>query len=177
MTDRQKQLASEMKRGAPEQIQLERQLTVEAIEGAMAFGYQNMNPPPSDDHWLAPFWKIGRQTAELEAQVATPDVPDHLSQAGKMVAPHPDDLAVDRFASQMKAKLAAKRAAGYGGWDDPKACHVETLARRLVEHIEKGDPVDVANFAMMLHHRGANEHVLPAALTIYANPIKLKEGR
>jgi hypothetical protein len=32
----------------------------------MAFGYQNTNPPPSDDHWLAPYWKIGRKQAEME---------------------------------------------------------------------------------------------------------------
>lgn len=40
------------------------------IDGAMAFGYQNTNPPPSDDHWLTPFWKIGRQQADLEARAA-----------------------------------------------------------------------------------------------------------
>ncbi|WP_321919371.1 hypothetical protein [Paraburkholderia tropica] len=55
-----------------EQIQLERKLTCEAINGAMAFGYQNTNVPPSDDHWLAPFWKIGRQQAELETRAALP---------------------------------------------------------------------------------------------------------
>jgi hypothetical protein len=49
-----------------EQIQLERKLTCDAIDGAIAFGYQNTNQPPSDDHWLAPFWKIGRKQAELE---------------------------------------------------------------------------------------------------------------
>ncbi|MBB5509605.1 hypothetical protein HDG35_005900 [Paraburkholderia sp. JPY681] len=55
-----------------EQIQLERRLTCEAIDGAMAFGYQNTNPPPGDDHWLAPYWKIGRKQAELEASIAAP---------------------------------------------------------------------------------------------------------
>lgn len=49
-----------------EQILLERKLTCEAINGAMAFGYQDTNPPPSDDHWLAPFWKMGRRQAEIE---------------------------------------------------------------------------------------------------------------
>jgi hypothetical protein len=49
-----------------EQIQLERKLTCEAIDGAIAFGYQDTNAPPSDEHWLAPFWKIGRKQAELE---------------------------------------------------------------------------------------------------------------
>ncbi|RAR51651.1 nucleoid-associated protein YgaU [Paraburkholderia unamae] len=53
-----------------EQILLERKLTCEAITGAMAFGYQGTNAPPSDEHWLAPFWKIGRREAELEAKAA-----------------------------------------------------------------------------------------------------------
>lgn len=60
---------AEAKRGTDAQIAFERKLTCEAINGAIAFGYQNTNPPPSDDHWLAPFWKIGRQQAELEARV------------------------------------------------------------------------------------------------------------
>ena len=57
-------------------------------------------------------------------------------------------------------KLAKKRAEGRGGWDDPAQCKVEDLARMLVEHLPKGDPVDVANFCMMLHQRG--ECILPA---------------
>jgi hypothetical protein len=61
---------SEAKRGTDAQILFERELTVSAINGAMAFGHQNTNPPPSDDHWLAPFWKIGRKQAELEAAIA-----------------------------------------------------------------------------------------------------------
>lgn len=56
------------KRSTPEQIQAERKLTCEAIDGAMAFGYQNTNPPPSADHWLAPYWHIGRKQAELESR-------------------------------------------------------------------------------------------------------------
>jgi hypothetical protein len=57
-------------RGTNAQILMERKLTCEQIDGAMAFGYQNTNPPPSDDHWLAPFWKIGRQHGELESRLA-----------------------------------------------------------------------------------------------------------
>jgi len=48
------------------QIQTEREITATSLEGAMAFGYQNTNPPPAEDHWLAPFWDIGRKQAELE---------------------------------------------------------------------------------------------------------------
>ena len=78
---------------------------------------------------------------------------------------HWDDLAVDRFAYVMKAKLAKKRAEGYGGWDhkihmpglDGRGFYYEApnslLSRLLREHVEKGDPVDVANFCMMIHQR------------------------
>lgn len=67
---------------------------------------------------------------------------------------HSDDVAVDRFAAAMKAKLAQKRAEGRGGWDDPEQCPVERLAELLHKHVSTGDPIDVANFAMMLWCRG-----------------------
>lgn len=74
-------------------------------------------------------------------------------------AVHSDDLAVDRFAAIMKAKLAAARKKGRGGWDNPDpdndGCTTEYLADLLREHIRKGDPVDVANFCMFLCLRGA----------------------
>lgn len=73
-----------------------------------------------------------------------------------MVEPlkHTDDEAVDRFAKAMKAKLALARANGRYGWNDPTVCSPQDLSRMLREHVEKGDPVDVANFCMMLHQRG-----------------------
>lgn len=73
---------------------------------------------------------------------------------------HTDDLAVDHFASAMKTKMAESRSKGRGGWDDPQECTVQMLARMLVSHIKKGDPVDVGNFAMMLHERNAGREVL-----------------
>lgn len=79
---------------------------------------------------------------------------------------HPDDEAVDRFAAAMKAKLAAARKKGRGGWDDPNSCSVEFLAKLLVEHLGKGNAgtfEDVANFAMMLHQRGAAPKILADA--------------
>lgn len=72
-----------------------------------------------------------------------------------LISQEPDDLAVDRFAAAMKAKLARKREQGRGGWDDPAQCTVEFLTELLHEHVLKGDPVDVGNFAMMLFNRGA----------------------
>lgn len=69
-------------------------------------------------------------------------------------APHADDIAVDQFAAAMKAKLAKKRAEGRGGWENKGECTAEFLSRLLREHVEKGDPVDVGNLAMMLQQRG-----------------------
>jgi hypothetical protein len=89
---------------------------------------------------------------------------------------HPDDAAVDRFAAAMKAKLAKSRAKGRGGWDDPNVCSVEFLAQLLVEHLGKGNAgtfEDVANFAMMLHQRGADPKVLAEAAEA---PIKKARG-
>lgn len=67
---------------------------------------------------------------------------------------HPDDHAVDRFAAAMKAKLAEKRNEGRGGWEDKTACTAEFLSELLRGHVDKGDPLDVGNLAMMLHQRG-----------------------
>lgn len=72
---------------------------------------------------------------------------------------HPDDVAVDRFADAMKAKLAKKRAEGRGGWENRDECSQEFLSGLLRDHVEKGDPVDVGNLAMMLRQRG--ETILP----------------
>lgn len=80
--------------------------------------------------------------------------PDRAAQTDQpTTGPHPDDLAVDRCAAAMKAKLAKKRAEGRGGWEGP-TCTAALLSQMLREHVEKGDPVDVANLAMMLHQRG-----------------------
>ena len=70
---------------------------------------------------------------------------------------HADDLAVDRFAIAMKAKLAEKRGQGLGGWDDPEQCHIDYLVSILMQQIHERavpDPIDIANIAMMIHERG-----------------------
>lgn len=67
---------------------------------------------------------------------------------------HPDDEAIDHFATAMRAKMRRSREKkGRGGWQAAPSAHLTYL---LVEHLEKGDPVDVANFAMMLHQNGQN---------------------
>jgi len=71
-------------------------------------------------------------------------------------AEHFDDHAVRQFAKMMAAKMAASRAKGRSGWDDPNQCSVEHLQALLHEHVAKGDPVDVANICMMLRHYEAS---------------------
>jgi hypothetical protein len=67
---------------------------------------------------------------------------------------HPDDIAVNVFARVMKSKMAASRNKGRGGWEDKEQCTADWINELLRGHIAKGDPVDVANFCMMLHQRG-----------------------
>lgn len=68
--------------------------------------------------------------------------------------PLTDDLAVDHFANRMKVKLAQKRQEGRDGWQDPNIISNGNLSDMLMELVEKGDPVDVANVAMMIAMRG-----------------------
>ena len=83
-----------------------------------------------------------------------------------MTAPkpaHQDDAAVDALAATMKAKLAKQRAKGYSGWDTPEFTQ-QRLSDMLREHVDKGDPVDVANFCAFLAARGEGiTHAAPAA--------------
>lgn len=63
------------------------------------------------------------------------------------------DALVDKFAAAMKSKL--RRAAtekGRGGWDDP-AWSIDEIKAALLAHVDKGDPVDVANFAAFWWNR------------------------
>lgn len=66
-------------------------------------------------------------------------------------ARHPDDEAVDRFAYAMKQKLALAREKGRSGWQQMNPAELSDMLR---DHVEKGDPRDVANFCMFLWHHG-----------------------
>lgn len=81
------------------------------------------------------------------------DAAAYTTALGPKPVQHSDDIAVDRFAAAMKAKMALKRAEGRRGWEDPQQVGEPQLVNMLVDHIMKGDPVDIANFCMMLHQR------------------------
>lgn len=102
-------------------------------------------------------------------------IPKLYDVLNSIPARHPDDKAVDRFATAMKTKLAAARAKGRGGWDDKASCSGEHLAQLLIEHLTKGNAgtfEDIANFAMMLHQRGEDPQLLRTALVLRDAEIK-----
>lgn len=102
------------------------------------------------------------QISERNAATDLEDAP-HEIEAHRLPV-HSDDRHVDAMADAMKFRLTAKRAQGRGGWDDAVQCTVEYLAAQLVGSLLKGNAVDVANFAMMLHRRAARPGVLADAL-------------
>ena len=67
-----------------------------------------------------------------------------------------DQHCINHFARLMSAKMSVAAAKGRSGWDDRKRVSDNDLRLMLREHVEKGDPVDVANFCMMLYMRGAS---------------------
>lgn len=62
-----------------------------------------------------------------------------------------DDAALDAlsldFIAHLRGKLRAKARAGKSGWDDPGWTREDILSQ-LIQHIDKGDMLDVAAFAM-----------------------------
>jgi hypothetical protein len=116
----------------------------------------------ADDGYAMSFQSIGQYRSALLAAVRNPAPTDVAKVApqpvGALVAKgshHPDDIAVQLFADAMKSKMAKARANGRDGWNNAAICPTERLQTMLLEHIAKGDPVDVANFCMMLWTRGA----------------------
>lgn len=114
----------------------------------------------------------------ISGNVAPASEGEHVETAEQGVNPlplidHHDDVSVDNFVLAMKAniddfalvmkeKMARSRAKGRGGWERDEECTAEKLSALLRAHVTKGDPVDVANFCMMLHQRG--ESIVTAPL-------------
>ena len=73
------------------------------------------------------------------------------------------DACVDDFAWAMKQKLKKKFIEGKDGWDDPN-WPIENVLDQLRAHIDKGDMVDVANFAMFAWNKAANAEITGSAL-------------
>jgi hypothetical protein len=84
--------------------------------------------------------------------ISESEIPQLAASPQPAQQPHPDDIAVDAFAAAMKEKLAAARAKGRAGW---QTCEPWALSEMLRDHVEKGDPRDVANFCMFLWSIGS----------------------
>lgn len=109
-----------------------------------------------DDARMFTLHHLLRQACELLASGDTAATRLKLSDAlavlhGSKPLGHSDEVAVDQFATAMKAKLMLARAKGRHGWE---TCAIEILQESLMYHVAKGDPVDVGNFAMMVWSRG-----------------------
>lgn len=67
-----------------------------------------------------------------------------------------DNETVARFSCALRGKLRDARDKGRKGWQDKALCSQQTLSDMLRDHVDKGDPRDVAAFAMFLWARGEN---------------------
>ncbi|PRH46392.1 hypothetical protein [Burkholderia multivorans] len=132
-------------------------LHLEAIVFAYNEGYskaydgRSFPNPFAESGSQAAAWVLGTRDGN-EARVKSEQPPAQADALAEAREPHSDDVAVDSFATEMKHKLALARAKGRGGWE---TCSPADLSRMLREHVEKGDPRDVANFCMMLWHHGS----------------------
>lgn len=88
---------------------------------------------------------------------------------------HIDDDAVDHFAAAMKEKLAEARAKGRSGWH---GCDPTELSYMLRDHVEKGDPRDVANFCMFLWSLGQSigKTVIPIGALADVHDLGFERG-
>lgn len=126
-------------------------------------------PAPSDEAIIA--WAMEQQTDAIKALRASGFVRVARAVLARWAAgvpsepmclpQHADDIAVEHLASLMKFKLRKQRIKGYGGWDTD--CTQQRLSDLLRKHVEKGDPVDVANFCAFLAARGEGIAATPKA--------------
>ena len=108
--------------------------------------YQRISDLPDVDEALRSFSEdatADNAVCVVRAILAAAPVPQQPEQ-------HSDDLAVDRFATAMKARMAEMRAKGKSGWED---CPVERLDSLLRATTDYTQPVDTGNYAMMLYNR------------------------
>lgn len=95
----------------------------------------------------------------------------------KMLASQADNEAVRNLSYAMMSKLQDSRSKGRSGWNDKTQCSAEHLSQLLRDHVEKGDPVDVANFCAFLSARGEGiaPQTAPAAVAVPIGWVQLSE--
>ena len=82
-----------------------------------------------------------------------------------------ENKAVDYLAKQMKQRLAEKRLQGYGGWTN---CDKSTMLDGLNKSVDKGNPVDVANYCALFLARNDTTNNLDNGLPKLGEFVKLK---
>ena len=129
--------------------------------------------------WVAihPLYDYDRPNSDLLLEASTREGLIAAIDAWPADVDHLDNDAVDAFAVKMKAKMAVSRAKGREGWDDPARCSPDVLKRLLFAHAEKGDPVDVANFCMMLDHYGASTSLGEAEPVAWLHVMQMEHGQ
>lgn len=90
-----------------------------------------------------------------------------LPTVGDATAALVDETGVEDLALAMKEKLGLKREEGRGGWYDNEKCPAERLALMLLDHLPKGDPVDIANFAMFIHNRADAKGIITEVFPVW----------
>jgi hypothetical protein len=83
------------------------------------------------------------EAAYVIQQMQTPNAPENYA----------DQRMVEITKRAMASKLEAARDKGRHGWWNSEQCSIEDLKKMLLEHIEKGDMIDVMNFAGMIFIR------------------------
>lgn len=82
---------------------------------------------------------LAEKIRALLAKPREPEIPADVARDADAL-----DVLVTSFAATMRHKLRCKSIEGWTGWAD---LSVQEIKARIIHHIDKGDPVDVANFA------------------------------
>ncbi|WP_240648432.1 hypothetical protein [Pararobbsia silviterrae] len=133
----------------------------------LSWDAQQASEPIYQTGFIADQWRDVDRAEYDRAKGLRADLARIVYAAPQAAAPkqeaHSDDVAVDRFACALKDKLSEARAKGREGWEQ---CDPTELSIMLREHVEKGDPRDVANFCMFLWSLGKSisDAALPMGL-------------
>ena len=104
-----------------------------------------------------------------KARLVTEDELIYMLSVGH--AEYLENKAVDYLAKQMKERLAEKRLQGYGGWTN---CDKAVMLDGLNKSVDKGNPVDVANYCALLLARNDTTNDLDNNLAKIGEYVKLK---
>ncbi|WP_202412928.1 hypothetical protein [Duganella lactea] len=89
---------------------------------------------------------------------------------------HIDAIAISKFAEAMATRMHQAAMKGHAGWDDTERCTAATLQLELRQAVAKGDPVDVANYAMMLHARGERTRMPDAFNALFLENVAMRDA-